>query len=1160
VPAGGSVNVGVWGHGGSPAATSTAPPTSALFEITAVAPAGPGSISVSGATMIVFAAGRTVSRTVLAHLASDGSAVVKVSGSAANVTVDLLAYYSGDLIVPGSTKVLSPALLAGITTMGADLSITFAPGTQVSPPIQLNDVINAGISPTTPKGFLRRVLSITTLPSGAVVVGTRVALLSEALTAFTVDWVAAPIGGSRFGAYSNGPRSTVTTSAPTASGNPFPPPPLTSIDPNYPLLALATPNHPITASIGSAAEVSLTDIEVQVLPHVHLEYNFFTNTAKAAFAFSEGLRFAVDFTITKDLTAVNFLVPGTDKTIPLGVEIPIPIGPIVVVITPVIVLAVTVDASISVGLSITYHFDKFTQVTESYDGKQFHTSQLAQVYADGITPPEASANADLKVAAHTSPGIEFYDLPFFSALVDISLYAKVSASVTCSAIPTPPTCGPAAPWWTVSAGICLGVAMNLDLFLIQKFFSQDFLCVDVVIAHAPGLRLDVQIVPTSATVPRFQVQHFHAAVTNSPGGVTWSVPGGSASGTLSNTNLSDADYTAPGRAGQYKVKVAANADPTSFSTATVTVLAVAPSPPTGVLAGLTGPTSVNVTWNPPADDGGAAVTGYQVTSSPGGIVVGVGATTQVASFTGLTPGTLYTFTVTATNSAGLTSAPSPPSPPIQMPPAGPMSIVPTAINFGTVALGQSASPQTVLVTADGNPLVISTVTLGGTNPGEFAIQSDSCSGQTVPPGNTCSFNVLYIPTVQIAASGIVTINDSDSTSPQAVALTGSSPVQATSGLFPVGDIQMIDTQVGYVVNAGSFNRASVMKTTDGGKTWIRLPTPTNVVIYAHDINIRFLDADHGFVFACMPSSTGACITPLLISTSDGGQTWKQLSNIPDHLGVKSMWFTDSLHGWITGGLAGPTPPPDYFGSSSLTGLYATTDGGLTWTKETLPDPILATPDCIPTSFNTGVKFVDSLHGWVAGTSICNSTIAPHGVIAQGGLVWTTSDGGATWTVHALPSNVITLSNRELDVLSATQMRTLAVLQDTPFERHIYLMSTEDGGGTFSFNLSPQFGAADLVFTDPTHGIMVGNDGSVWRTADEGATWSEVGTLPKFLSSAGKVQSYTYTRMTSTDGTNVWVVGTVVFGPNNLSLQTAGFIEHSADGGATWTVQLLGNGT
>ncbi len=63
-----------------------------------------------------------------------------------------------------------------------------------------------------------------------------------------------------------------------------------------------------------------------------------------------------------------------------------------------------------------------------------------------------------------------------------------------------------------------------------------------------------------------------------------------------------------------------------------------------------------------------------------------------------------------------------------------------------------------------------------------------------------------------------------------------------------------------------------------------------------------------------------------------------------------------------------------------------------------------------------------------------------------------------------------------------------------------------------------------------------------------------------LSSAGKIQTYTYTRMSGTDGTNVWVVGFVLLGPSNFSLQTAGFIEHSADGGANWRVQLLGNGS
>jgi photosystem II stability/assembly factor-like uncharacterized protein len=1151
VPAGGSVNVGVWGHGGAPAATSTAPPTSALFGITEVAPAGPGLISVSGEPMIPFAAGQTVSGTVLAHLAGDGSALVQVSGSAANVTVDLLGYFSGDLIVPGSTKVLSPALLAGITSMGADLSITFAPGTQVSPPIQLNDVINAGISPTTPKGFLRRVLNITTLPSGAVVLGTRYALLSEALTAFTVDWVPAPKGGSLFGAYSNGPRSTMTVSPPMAAGNPFPPPPLTSIDPNYPLLALATPSHPITASIGAGAEVSLTDIEVQVLPHVYLAYNFFTNTAKAAFGFSEGVRLSADFTITKDLTALNYVFQDTDKTIPIAEPIPIPIGPIVVVITPVLVFVVTLDASISVGLTITYHFDKFVQVTESYDGSQFHTNQLAQLYADGVTPPEVSANADLKLAAHTSPGIDFYDLPFFSALVDLSRYVKFSASLTCSAIPLPPTCGPAAPWWTVSTGVCLGVAMNLDLILIKKFFSQQFLCIDVVIAHAPGLKLDVQIVPATATVSRFQVQHFQAAVTNSPGGVTWSLPGGSASGTLSNTNLSDADYTAPGRAGQYKVKAAANADASSFIEAVITVPPTVPSSPSGALAGLTGPTSMNVTWNPPADDGGVALTGYQVTSSPGGIVVGVGATTQLASFTGLTPGTLYTFTVTASNSAGLTSAPSAPSPPIQIPPAGPMSVTPTTISFGAVTLGQSSAAQTVVVTPDGVPLAIASVALAGTNPGEFAIQSDSCTGQTIQPGNTCSFNVLYTPTAQIAASGVVTITDSDSTSPQSVTLTGSSPVQAISGVVPVPDIQMIDSQTGYAVEAAL--GTVLLKTTDGGKTWNRLalPGPDQVNIGFGGYSFRFIDAMHGFVGAYRSLLPSGRVT-FILGTSDGGQTWQQV-NVPS-VGVGTIWFSDSLHGWNLTGVAGPPPPPGSTVSSTLEVVYATKDGGLTWSLQTLPDPIIAgTAGCIGFEGNMTARFADANNGWISGVTLC---FAPNGTITtQGTLVWTTNDGGANWTVHQLPAGVISIYDR-IQVTGTLQMRQPGVLQlsSTSFEQ--VLIASDDGGATFTETPLPaQNGQiAALTFSDGSHGVLLTSDGHVWRTTDGGATW-QGNTLPRFVSSAGQITSYGYRAIESPDGTNIWVTGSVMYG-----FIQAGFIERSADGGATWTVQLLGSGT
>ena len=61
-----------------------------------------------------------------------------------------------------------------------------------------------------------------------------------------------------------------------------------------------------------------------------------------------------------------------------------------------------------------------------------------------------------------------------------------------------------------------------------------------------------------------------------------------------------------------------------------------------------------ITFTPPVSDGGAAITSYTVTSSPGNHTAsGTGSPIIV---TGLTNGQAYTFTVTATNSAGTSAA------------------------------------------------------------------------------------------------------------------------------------------------------------------------------------------------------------------------------------------------------------------------------------------------------------------------------------------------------------------------------------------------------------------------------------------------------------------------------------------------------------------------
>lgn len=82
--------------------------------------------------------------------------------------------------------------------------------------------------------------------------------------------------------------------------------------------------------------------------------------------------------------------------------------------------------------------------------------------------------------------------------------------------------------------------------------------------------------------------------------------------------------------------------------------ATVPGAPT-IGAATAGDGQATAAFTAPADNGGAAITGYTATSSPGGLTA-TGAASPL-TVTGLTNGTVYTFTVVATNSVG-NSAPS----------------------------------------------------------------------------------------------------------------------------------------------------------------------------------------------------------------------------------------------------------------------------------------------------------------------------------------------------------------------------------------------------------------------------------------------------------------------------------------------------------------------
>ncbi len=112
------------------------------------------------------------------------------------------------------------------------------------------------------------------------------------------------------------------------------------------------------------------------------------------------------------------------------------------------------------------------------------------------------------------------------------------------------------------------------------------------------------------------------------------------------TGLSNIEYTFNLRANN---AIGAGAS----SSITVTPAACRPSAPTGVSAStIADPAGgkASVSFVPPESDGGTAITGYTVTSRPGGMTA-TGATSPI-TVTGLTNGTAYTFKVTATNDVG----------------------------------------------------------------------------------------------------------------------------------------------------------------------------------------------------------------------------------------------------------------------------------------------------------------------------------------------------------------------------------------------------------------------------------------------------------------------------------------------------------------------------
>ncbi len=225
--------------------------------------------------------------------------------------------------------------------------------------------------------------------------------------------------------------------------------------------------------------------------------------------------------------------------------------------------------------------------------------------------------------------------------------------------------------------------------------------------------------------------------------------------------------------------------------------AATPNAPTSVLTSWTNSSTAKVTWTAPSPPG-ATITGYTVTSSPGGFTCTVAAPSTLCSVPGLTPSTSYTFSVFASSAGGDGPSAS--------------STASTSPSRATTTTTLTASPtgtQNVGTVVD----LSATVTTGATGTVAFFNYSTAISGCGTVVVNAgyagCSTSGLPSGTASLSAVYSGDANNAPSTSSTVSYLISTTTLAAPSS-------PLVITTIDAPINASTLQRTLATSGGDGG--------------------------------------------------------------------------------------------------------------------------------------------------------------------------------------------------------------------------------------------------------------------------------------------------------------------------------------------------------
>jgi beta-glucanase (GH16 family) len=313
--------------------------------------------------------------------------------------------------------------------------------------------------------------------------------------------------------------------------------------------------------------------------------------------------------------------------------------------------------------------------------------------------------------------------------------------------------------------------------------------------------------------------------------------GGSAATTFAVNSATQITATSPaGGSGTVDVTVTTPLGGTAITVADQFTYVLVPPVPVSVAA-LAGETSALVSWSEPTLPGFTPpVTGYSVSGAPGG-VASVGGTSMSVVISGLTDGTAYTFTVTATNTAG-TSPPSAPS----------NSVVPGRGAY------RALTPARILDTRDGTGGV-PVVPLGA-----GASLNVQITGQGAVPTTGVSAVVLNVTATNTTAASYLTVW------PAGVSRPTASNLNWTAGETVPNLVEVALEQNGQVSAYNASGSVDVIFDVAG---YVATPTatPSSAGLYSPVVPNRVLDTRNGTGgVAVAPVGAGQTISVTLAGT------------------------------------------------------------------------------------------------------------------------------------------------------------------------------------------------------------------------------------------------------------------------------------------------------